>query len=185
MGQHSYLFRHCFQNYVIEEHNGKIEIPIIDDFICQENTCWSGLGVIDILAATLDVTDELRSDLRSWYERHAAYYKVLAIKGPVIKVINVINDKPYTIRMGTGSSQFNTRQLVFGSLVPWNKEWYWSGSQSAYEDVKKEIIQGIKSDFLQKTSRIAYRYCKEHAQKAKERIKEYYEEFVKYHETSP
>lgn len=41
LGQHSYLFRYNFQNYVIEENAGKIEVPIIDDFICQENTCWS------------------------------------------------------------------------------------------------------------------------------------------------
>ena len=113
-----------------------MKISVIDDFICQENACWSGLGVIDILAATLDITDALRSDLRSWYERHAAYYKVLAIKDPVIEVVNVINDKPYTIRMGTDSSKFNTRQIILGSLVPWNKEWYWSGNQKAYEAVK-------------------------------------------------
>ena len=31
----------------------KIEIPVIDDFICHEITTWSELGVIDILKATI------------------------------------------------------------------------------------------------------------------------------------
>ena len=181
LGWHSYLFRQSFQNYVIEEHDGKIEIPIIDDFICQENTCWSGLGVIDILAATLDIADEQRSELKSWYERHAAYYKVLAIKGPIIEVVNLINDKPYTVRMNEDSDRFDVRQIVSGSLVPWNKEWYWSGNQMVYDDVNKKIIQELKSDFFQKASRIAYRYCTQNAQQARERVKALYDEFVKYH----
>ncbi len=181
LGQHSYLFRHNFQNYVMEKYGGKIEVPIIDDFICQENTSWSGLGVIDILAATLDITEEQRSELRSWYERHLAYYKILAIKDPVIEVVNVINDEPYIIRMGEDSSRFKPQQIVFGNLVPWNKEWYWSGSQKVYENVKEETIQEVKGSFLQKNPQIAYRYCKELFQKAKKSVKGYYEEFVKFH----
>jgi len=94
--------------------------------------------------------------------------------------MNLINDKPYTIRMGTDITTFNTRQLIFGSLVPWNKEWYWSGSQKAYENVDEKTIQEVKNSFLQKNSRIAYRYCKELAKKARKSVMGYYEEFVKY-----
>src|SRR5215813_924845 len=35
----------------IHDHGGKADIPTLDDFLCQETTQWSGLGVIDILAA--------------------------------------------------------------------------------------------------------------------------------------
>ncbi|MGA1842316.1 MAG: DUF3843 family protein, partial [bacterium] len=119
LGQHSYFFRHSFQNYVIKEHGGKMEIPIIDDFICQENTCWSGLGIIDILAAVLDINESRRQELRSWYERHIGYYKVIAVKGPIIEMINIINDQPYKVRVGwDNSSRFKVQQIVFGSLVP-------------------------------------------------------------------
>ena len=42
LGQHSYLFRLNCENYV-RDHGGKYDIPTLDDFICQENTSWSGL----------------------------------------------------------------------------------------------------------------------------------------------
>jgi hypothetical protein len=57
LGTHSYLFRNNFQNYV-HERDGKPEVSVIDDFVCQQTTDWSGLGVIDILAATLDISEE-------------------------------------------------------------------------------------------------------------------------------
>lgn len=80
LGMHSYLFRNGFRNYV-QEHGGKAAIPVIDDFVCQKATSWSGLGVIDILAAVLDISEAQRSALRSWYERHCAYYRILTNKG--------------------------------------------------------------------------------------------------------
>lgn len=99
LGRHSYLFRHCFQNY-LKDNGGKAIIPVIDDFVCQETTVWSGLGVIDILASVLDITEEQRSTLRRWYERHAALYKIVKIEKEFMEAVNLINDKPYTIRVG-------------------------------------------------------------------------------------
>ena len=180
LGQHSYLFRHSYQNY-IEEHGGKPDIPVTDDFICQATTSWSGLGVIDILAAVLNITEKQRSTLRSWYERHAAYYRTLEVKGPIMKVMNIINDKPYTIRVGEESMQFKLHQIVFGSLVPWDGEWYWSGTQYAWNDMADEDIQQLKEDFLREASSIAYRYCRQLAEEARERIRAHYTEFVEYH----
>src|SRR5438093_5073483 len=44
LGQHAYLFRlHC--EAYIRDHGGKADIPTLDDFVCQETTSWSGLGV--------------------------------------------------------------------------------------------------------------------------------------------
>ncbi len=83
LGQHSYLFRlHC--EAYIREHSSQADIPTLDDFVCQETTSWSGLGVIDLLAATLDITDGQRHDLRRWYERHTAYFRVVALREPCI-----------------------------------------------------------------------------------------------------
>jgi hypothetical protein len=67
MGQHSYLFRLPCAHYV-RDHGGTADIPTLDDFLCQETTHWSGLGAIDMLAATLDITDRQRDDVRHWYE---------------------------------------------------------------------------------------------------------------------
>lgn len=180
LGQHSYLFRNSFRNYV-EGHGGEEDISIIDDYICQQTTNWSGLGVIDILAATLDISQEQRSELRNWYDRHLAYYQVLAIKGPRIEVLNKVNDKPYTVVMGEDANTFGIGQIVLGSLVPWNKEWYWSGKQWIYDNMTDSALRELKNSFVRKSPLLAYRYCDEMAAKAKESVSHNYHEFVKYH----
>jgi len=179
-GTHSYLFRNSFRNY-IKDHGGKSDIPIVDDFVCQEVTCWSGLGAIDILATTLGLIEKQRTDLRSWYERHGAYYRVLSLTGSTMEVENIINSETYSIRVDERVKQFKVGQVILGSLVPWEGEWYWSGSQSMLGDVSEDVLRQLRSDFLQKTPTIAYRYCDALAEKAKERVKAYYREFVKYH----
>jgi hypothetical protein len=180
MGTHSYLFRHSFRNYV-DGHGGEDEIPIIDDFICQQTTAWSGLGVIDILASALDISEEQRSTLRSWYERHLAYYRILSIKSDSMELINTINDKPYHVRFLKDTNKFEVGWVVLGSLVPWNGEWYWSGKQSILKDVGDNSLQELKKTFLRKRPQIAYRYCSELEEKAKQMVNLQYDEFVKYH----
>lgn len=181
LGQHSYLFRYCFQNY-IKDNGGKPDISIIDDFICQETTAWSGLGVIDILAAALDITEAQRSTLRRWYERHAALYKIVKIENDFMEAVNLINDKLYTIRIGEEITPFKTQQVIFGSLIPWNGEWYWSGGQKLYNNLTDEVLPQLKNSFLQTSPRVAYRYCDQLAEKAKEMIKIHYRDFAKYHD---
>jgi len=180
LGTHSYLFRNSFRNY-IEDHGGEAKIPIIDDFVCQQTTAWSGLGVIDILAAVLDISDKQRSTLRSWYERHSAYYRIMTIKGHRMQVMNTINDKPYMVRVREPATQFKVGQIVLGSLVPWNAEWYWSGEQSTFMNMTDDILQELKDSFLKQVPQIAYRYCDQPSEKAKKMANFHYDEFVKYH----
>ena len=181
LGKHSYLFRQCYHNY-IDQNGGEPEKAIIDDFICQDTTCWSGLGVIDILASMLDITEKQRGDVRSWYERHAAFYKVLSINGPLVYMFNVINEQPYVVRAGENiSNLFHEQHVYFGSLVPWDGEWYWSGVQQKFNTVSDKELREMKKTFLDKTSRIAYRYCKDLADKSREAVKDHYENFLKYH----
>jgi len=180
LGQHSYLFRRSFWNYVAT-NDGQLDIGTIDDFICQETTGWSGLGVIDILASTLDLTSEQQVTLRSWYERHMAYYRILSIKKSHLEVKNLINDQSYQIRMDNPGSSFRVGQVVFGSLVPWEDDWIWSGEQKLYQDLPAKVIQEIKQTFVQKMPGIAYRYCRREAERARQSVDRLYEEFVKYH----
>jgi hypothetical protein len=180
LGKHSYLFRKSYQDY-IQLHGAKPETAVIDDFICQETTHWSGLGVIDILASILDITENQRKDLRSWYERHTAFYKVLSINDPVVTVLNIINDKQYTVRVGDFSSQFDKNHLYYGGLIPWNGEWYWSGEQKRYDNVSDEDLPKLKNTFFSTPQTIVYRYCKDLADKARESVKEHYRIFVDYH----
>jgi hypothetical protein len=180
MGQNAYLFRHSFWNYVAA-NDEQADINTIDDFICQETTAWSGLGVIDILAATLDINAKQRTTLRSWYERHLAYYHVVSIKKTHLKVKNLINDQLYGIRMDNPGSTFRKGQIVFGSLVPWDGDWYWSGGQRAFEAVPADALQEIKQTFHQKMPAIAYRYCPQKAEAAREAVDRHYQSFVKYY----
>ncbi len=180
LGTHSYLFRNSFRNYV-DNHGGKPEIPVIDDFVCEETTSWSGLGVIDILASILDISEEQRADLCSWYERHQAYYRILANKGQISEVVNLINDKPYTVRISPDKDPFKVGMVVLGNLVPWNGEWYWSGTQYASDNVTDEALGELKDTFRRKSPEIAYRYCDALAEKARQANDLQYQEFIKYH----
>ena len=180
LGQHSYLFRLSCEAY-IRDHGGKADIPTLDDFICQENTVWSGLGVIDILAALLDITKSQRRDLRSWYERHTGYFRIVSVHEPLIEVVNILNEQPYKVRVDENFSHFKRYPLVFGSLVPWNSEWYWSGMQQGFEGVTGDIIQQLKREFPLKAPQIVYRYCDELAEKARGFVRDQYREFVDYY----
>lgn len=180
LGQHSYLFRHHCNNY-IRNKGGKLDIPTIDDFICQETTSWSGLGVIDVLAVILNITEKQRTILRNWYERHWAYYKVLSIKGSIIEAINLINNKPYTIRAGEFSDNFKVNQIIFAGLLPWDGEWYFSGAQHTLNKITEAEIPQLRNEFIQEASSIVYRYHNQLAERAKESMKVHYKEFVEYH----
>jgi hypothetical protein len=160
-----------------------VRIPTLDDFVCQETTHWSGLGVIDILAATLDITNSQRHDLRLWYERHMAYFRVVSLREPFMDVINLLNEQPYTIHMGKIGPQFEMDDVVFGSLVPWDGVWYWSGVQHKSPQVTDEAIQQIKRDFPLKASQVVYRYCDALAEKARAIVHKRYQQFVDYYGT--
>ena len=180
LGKHSYLFRQCYHDYVASS-GGKPEIEIVDDFVCQNTTSWSGLGVIDILASVLEIPAKQQSDIRSWYERHSAFYKVLSINGSLVKMMNIINEKPYTVRTGEYSRLFDKKHIYFGSLVPWDGEWYWSGKQHRYDNVSDEGAQELKKSFLSTVKTIPYRYDEDLANKARESVKDQYKYFVEYH----
>ena len=63
-GQHSYLFRHQCARYLEEQRTGTTDVNAIDDFICQHCTDWCGLGVIDLLAAALDLSGKEASPIQ-------------------------------------------------------------------------------------------------------------------------
>lgn len=169
MGTHSYLFRHCFAQY-LNERELKPAIPVIDDFICQAATEWSGLGVIDILAALLNISEAERADLRSWYERHLAVYKVVSIAEPMTEVVNVFNDRPYRVRTDEHTGLFKKIKYVYGSLVPWRGDWYWSGGQADLGDLSKQHLGALKNQFMQTIPAVMYRYRTDLLEKAKENI---------------
>lgn len=182
VGLNTYLFRYNCGRYLIKKNNGKQDISAIDDFLCQENTIWSGLGVTDILGKTLNLPDNLLHDVRSWYERHFAYFEVISAKSnKVLLVRNIINDQTYEVMTDTVNSPFVPGLILIGSLVPYGKYWYWSGIQHNIGKIKigKEL-DDLKKKFIHDAPQIVYRYDKELLEKATEGIKIQYSDFTEY-----
>jgi hypothetical protein len=179
LGTHSCLFRLSFRNYV-KENGNKISISLIDDFICQANTRLSGLGVIDIMAKTLNITDKQRNELRGWYERYLAIYKIAVKSDNMLKLQNVINGAKYEVNAGDYVSSFKAGEIVFGSLIRWDNVWYWSGEQQLFGVIPGRHLEEMRNDFLKKTGTTVYRYDKKNLAKAKKRVKEHRKDFVKH-----
>ena len=184
LGTQSYLFRLSFMEYR-QEIGEKMNIRTIDDFICQETTRFSGLGVIDILAATLNISEQQRQDLRSWYERHLALFKVQSQhqRNETIRVINLMNEASYVVKVGGDMLDIFPKGLyLLGSLVPWDGHWYWSGTQESFgRHLSKLQIEEFKQKFLISRPHVVYRYNNKLVQKARDMEKVQYEEFLKFH----
>jgi hypothetical protein len=185
LGMHSYLFRLDFDAYISSRYDEETsEIMIIDDFICQDATTWSGLGVNDILAACLDIPDEQRDELRTWYLRHLSLYKIIKTDNGIIEAVNMVNDAHYRIRVeklsGSLKEVFRPNSIIRGSLVPWRGEWYWSGVQLDYTPYPKKEIDNLIRQFKRNTQVVA-RYWKEREELVRQRGEEYYQEAVKFY----
>jgi hypothetical protein len=182
MGINSYLFRFFFVRY-LAEHKGQSDIQTKDDFVCQHCTEWSGLGVIDVLAGTLDLPEADRSTLRSWYERHRSFFRVLewcqeGEEVTFITVRNLVNGQPYRVRMNTAHCPFSPGAVVYGAVTPWRGEWYWSGEQRNFKNLPEQEEANLRKEMLERSSSIAYRYCPAEAAKALELTRENHAKFV-------
>lgn len=177
IGLNSYLFRYSCNRYAQEKNNGKMEIAIVDDFICQENTYWSGLGVIDILAKTIELPEKTQKDIRSWYERLISFYRVISLKNNILELENVINEQIYKVQLDDDQNVFKNDEIVFGGIVPYRDFYYWSGVQHRLGKVNKNELNKIKNDFVKKSTRIVYRYDKNLLNKALDDVKVHYSDF--------
>lgn len=184
LGTKSYLFRTACRRYLAEQESNTDNDTIewTDDFICQECTQWSGLGVLDILAGVLPLTAEERTVLHGWYERHAAFYRVDAIGPEILEVTNLINDEPCRVMMGVGTQPFALDSVIFGSLVPWGDYWYWSGVQRQYSAMDPAAVEDVKKSLISKTPLIVYRYRKDLLVKAVAANERHYQNFLTYHQ---
>jgi hypothetical protein len=185
MGINSYLFRFLFFQY-LDDEECEPDIDAKDDFVCGHCTEWSGLGVIDVLAGTLDLPEQDQVTLRTWYERHRSFFRVLARheEGGEVKTItarNVVNGAPYTIRMNVSVCPFEPGMVVYGALTPWRGEWVWSGQQKTFGNVPEHEEGKLRKEMLETASAIAYRYCADEAAKALEFTREHHAKLVAHH----
>jgi hypothetical protein len=128
----------------------------------------------------LDLPPERRVDLLSWSERHNAVYKVLSGNKEKIEVLNLINDVKYRVRLNLERNLFARGEFVFGSLVPWDGEWCWSGEQRIFDRLDAAGIEQVKQHY-RKQPMIYYRCSPEDLKKAREMVCQQHEEFVASH----
>ena len=181
LGTHSFMFHLPFARYMEEQAPGGSDIAHTDDFVCQECTRWSGLGAIDVLAAALDISEDDRTDLRSWYERHAAFYRLVSVSSETLQAVNLVSDQPYRIRIDMRRHPFRRGQVVFGSLVPWRGEWYWSGEQRLLGDASKVDVDDLKRKMKRQSPAIVCRYSKEYEALVRPRMAALHEEMLTFH----
>jgi hypothetical protein len=98
-------------------------------------------------------------------------------------VHNLLSEQPYTIHVGEIGDTFRVDDVVFGSLVPWDGVWYWSGVQQKYAQVTDEVMQQIKRDFPLQASQVVYRYCPHLAETARDIVRKHYQQFLDYYGT--
>jgi len=181
LGTRSYMFRAFFANYMDDQEEDRDDIGHTDDFICQECTRWSGLGAIDILAGVLEISNDDRKELRSWYERHAAFYKLVSVNNQVLQALNIISDETYRISINMERHPFEPGQLVFGSLVPWRGEWYWSGEQQLWGDASEADVDDIKQTMKRQNSQIVCRYWKEYEAQVRRQASDLHDAMMVYY----
>ncbi len=184
LGTSSYLFRTSFHRFIIEKNKGKMEIPAMDDFLCQETTSWSGLGVIDILAKTLTLAEKEANDLRNWYERYISYYRVISTTEITLTLENIINNTKYVVHSDKNFVEiFKIGHVFLGALVPYGDLWYWSGAQYNLGDPEPTGLENIKKKFMKDSPRLIYRYDKKRLEKTKAMLRTQHQEFLNYFES--
>ena len=183
LGAQSYLFRLPYAIYMAEHGRSADVVADTDDFICQEPTEWSGLGAIDILAAVLDISESERKELRSWYERHVAPYRILAVTTETQTALNLISNEPYTIRVNMDRSPFKAGAVVFGSLTPWRGEWYWSGQQQVLPSMTPEAIDDLAATMRRRHPDMVCHYCKDYERQIREQAAKFHERMMAYNKS--
>ena len=183
LGTKSYMFRMLYPKYILEECEGDSGIGHTDDFICQQCSPWSGLGATDILAGALEITDQEKHDLRSWYERHVGPYEILSANSEVLDARNAISGRQYRIRINMSDHPFKPGLLVIGSLTPWNGEWYWSGKQQTVPDPTPEMFEEFRKTMLRRSPAMAHRCSPEHEKIARTRMADHHAAAMQFYGT--
>lgn len=180
LGLGSYLFRFFYSAFMAEnrEHARKDPIMLTDDFLCEECTEWSGMGPTEVLAGALKLSGRDRQDLLKWNQRHLGPYRVGARGRDSIRVRNLFSNASYKVRMGEEKSSFPEGIVVFGALVPWREEWYWSGTQTVLRDATPEEIEDLYEDMMSRMPAVVYRLSAKQEARAREVARQQYEDVV-------
>ena len=182
LGTHSFMFRLPFARYMEERVSGGADIAHTDDFVCQECTRWSGLGAIDILAAALDISEDDRRDLRSWYERHAAFYRLVSVSNETLQAVNLVNDQPYQIRIDMKRHPFKAGRSSSEASFRGEESGTGRASRRLVGDASMVDVDDLKRTMKRQSSAIVCRYSKEYGALVRQRMSTLHEGMLAFHD---
>ncbi|MDR2673696.1 MAG: hypothetical protein LBC18_02240 [Opitutaceae bacterium] len=192
-GTHSWLLRFGFSDYLldgknVDEHRAT---DLIDDYLCQNCSPWSGLGTTDFIARLVDsLTDSDRADLASWHERHRAFFRyngrapAPAAGGAGFESVeNLLVRREYLVRARNFLADFGVPGgcILSGSLARWRGAWRWSGAQEQLGKISGAALEEILAKMRVKMPRVVYRYDEKLLAKAREMEALLRDDFVKYY----
>jgi hypothetical protein len=105
----------------------------------------------------------------------------VTVSSEALQAVNIINDQPYRIRIDMRRHPFRPGQVVFGSLVPWRGEWYWSGEQRLVGDASNVDADDLKKMMKRQSSAIVCRYSREYEAQVRGRMAEMHEKMLAFH----
>ncbi|UCH93741.1 MAG: hypothetical protein JSV88_26215, partial [Candidatus Aminicenantes bacterium] len=136
-----------------------------------------------------DLDEESKKELQKWEEPYMALYHVEDQTSDYWMVKNIINQKYYKVWKDYGAPErvdpIKKGIYCLGSIVPWQKEWRWSGEQMIYSSLTSEKISQIIKVLKNESPKMIYRYCEESRKKAFEYVKEEYDFFISHFKTNP
>ncbi|OHE76001.1 MAG: hypothetical protein A3F67_01205 [Verrucomicrobia bacterium RIFCSPHIGHO2_12_FULL_41_10] len=191
-GQHSFLFRSAFEKYSEEEDldgeaDYKKEACIISNFFLKPCSDCSGLGVCDILASLLDLSEEDRDSVQRWNEPHLSFYQIQSLQksGSMIKtieVVNLVNHQLYRIGINKEhkASGFCPGQVVCGSLFSWRNLWHWFFLTNVWKAIPANLSE-LKQELLQTHRSLYYLYRPDLEIEARRLMEEDFKSFVQFY----
>lgn len=185
LGLDSYLFRFAAINYMTGEEK---RISTVEDFLMQMNTKLSGFTPLDIFVRMVDLEQESKEELQKWEEPYIALYYVEDETREYWTVKNMVNKEDYRVwkDYGTSETADPIKKGIFclGGIVPWQKEWRWSGEQAILHSLDSDKITEIINILKINSPHMIYRYCKKLRKKACEQAKAEYEFFISHFKTN-
>lgn len=186
LGLASYLFRFAASNYLADKEKN---VSTVENFLMHKATKLSGFTPLDIFVEIAALDEESKKELQKWEEPYMALYHVEDQTGDYWMVKNIINQKYYKVWKDYGAPErvdpIKKGIYCLGSIVPWQKEWRWSGEQVIYNSLTPENISQIIKVLKNESPKVIYRYYEESRKKAFEYVKDEYDFFISYFKTNP
>ena len=162
LGTHSFMFRTCFARYMEEHAAGGRTSRTPTTSSARSVPAGPGWGLSTSWRESSTFPMTTARTCGAGTSGTPRSTRSCRSADETLQAVNVINDQPYRIRIDMKRNPFKPGQLLFGSLVPWRGEWYWSGEQQLLGDASKVDVDDLKRTMKRQSPAIVCRYSKEY-----------------------